>query len=79
LLQSKLRDHFLYKSFAELAEHECDFIRNSQQPDGTWSVNWNWEGCEEQWHIARNWWKAHIIIVNLRFLQGMTGELAATS
>lgn len=69
------RDSYLYKSFAELAEQECSFIKEAQQPDGTWSVNWNWEDYEEQWHIAKTWWKAQIIIMNLRFLKGMTGAL----
>lgn len=69
------KDSYLYRHFAELAERECEFIRNAQQPDGTWSINWNWEGHEEQWHIAKNWWKAHLAIMNLRFLRGITGKL----
>ena len=64
----------LYKSFAELAEQECSFKR-STAAGRHWSVNWNWEDYEEQWHIAKTWWKAQIIIMNLRFLKGMTGAL----
>lgn len=69
------KQNYLYQSFEELAQYECDFIKNTQQPDGTWSINWNWENDLEQWHIAKNWWKAHLIIMNLRFLQGIRGEL----
>lgn len=68
------KENFLYESFKELAKDECDFIKKTQKPDGTWSVNWKWENYVEQWYIAENWWKAHIIIMNLRFLQGLGEE-----
>lgn len=69
------RESFLYHSLAELAEYECEFIREAQQPDGTWSVNWDWEDYTEQWHVAKNWWKAHLVIMNLRFLHGIGGNM----
>lgn len=68
------KENFLYQGFIELANDECDFIKNTQKPDGTWSVNWSWEDDLDQWHIAENWWKAHLIIMNLRFLQGISEE-----
>lgn len=68
------KESFLYQSFKELANYECDFIRNTQKPDGTWPVNWKWDDYTEQWHIAENWWKAHLTIMNLRFLQGLGEE-----
>lgn len=68
------KENFLYQSFKELANDECDFIKNTRKSDGTWSVNWKWEEYLEQWHIAENWWKAHLIIMNLRFLQGLSEE-----
>lgn len=68
------RSSFLYQDFAELAEYECEFIRNSQLPDGTWPVNWRWDDYMEEWHVAKNWWKSHLIIINLRFLQGISEE-----
>lgn len=66
------KESFLYQSFKELAKDECEFIKNTQKPDGTWSVNWKWENYIDKWHIAENWWKAHLIIMNLRFLQGLS-------
>ena len=68
------KQNFLYHSFKELADYECDFIKNAQRADGTWSINWCWEEDLEQWHIAENWWKAHMIIMNLKFLQGLSEE-----
>lgn len=64
------KESFLYNSFKELADYECEFIKNSQQPDGTWPVNWKWADNLEQWYIAENWWKADLIIKNLRFYMG---------
>ncbi len=68
------KENYLYRSFSELAEYECDFIMNTQKADGTWSINWQWDEDLAQWHIAENWWKAHLIIMNLRFLQGLSTE-----
>ena len=68
------KESFLYHSFSELADYECEFIKNTQRTDGTWSINWRWEEYFAQWHIAENWWKAHLIIMNLRFLQGLSEE-----
>lgn len=68
------KDSFLYPSFQELAKDECEFIKTNQKPDGTWSVNWKWDDYLEQWYIAENWWKAQIIIMNLKFLQGLEEE-----
>lgn len=69
------KQSFLYQSFADLAADECEFIRKAQLPDGTWSINWKWENDLDQWQLAENWWKAHLIIMNLRFLQGIGEDL----
>lgn len=68
------KDNFVYQSLKELADYECDFIKNTQKQDGTWSINWKWEDDLEQWYIAENWWKAHLIIMNLRFLKGVSED-----
>ena len=72
------KESFLYQSFSELADDECDFIMNMQKADGTWAINWQWSEDLEQWHIAKNWWKAHLIIMNLKFLQGIRRETVGT-
>lgn len=68
------KENFLYQSLKDLASYECEFIKNTQKPDGTWSVNWIWDNYLDQWYIAENWWKAHLIIMNLRFLKGLDEE-----
>lgn len=65
------KDSYLYPKYKELAEFECEFIRNAQKEDGTWSVNWSWDEYSDEWKVAKNWWKACIIIVNLKFLKEM--------
>ncbi len=67
------KESFLYHSFMDIAHEECVFIKKAQKPDGTWSINWQWENDLDQWYVALNWWKAHLIIMNLRFLQGISG------
>ncbi len=60
-----------YEDNRKLAEYECEFIKDTQLEDGSWSVNWAWGAYPEQWPVARNWWKADIILKNLLYLKGM--------
>lgn len=67
-------ENFLYQELKEVAAYECSFIMDEQCEDGTWSINWSWDQHLEEWHIAKNWWKAHLIIMNLAFLKGIDSE-----
>lgn len=64
-----------YPAVRDLAAFECEFIRDSQQPDGSWRINWDWGAYDEEWAQSKCWWKAHLIVKNLRFLHGV-GEAA---
>lgn len=64
------RDSIFYDDNRVIAEYECDFIINSQLDDGSWSIPWAWSDYPEQWAIAKNWWKANGIIVNILYLRG---------
>lgn len=65
------RESVFYAEQARLAAHECDFIMRTQQEDGAWAIPWRWSGYPTQWAMSENWWKADMIIRNLRFLRGM--------
>lgn len=65
------RDSEFYPENRAIANYECDFIRQTQQPDGAWSVNWSWGSYPEQWAVSKNWWKANGVIRNLLYLRGM--------
>ncbi len=73
------KESVYYKTLAEIAEYECKFIESNQLEDGTWSVNWAWDDCQEEWHLAKNWWKADIIIKNILFLDGVSEQYNFTS
>ncbi len=60
-----------YAGNEEICRLECDFIRKTQNADGTWDVTWSWDGFPEQWAISKNWWKTDIILRNLAFLTAM--------
>lgn len=57
-----------YSGNEEICTYECDFIKQTQNMDGTWNVTWDWGVFPEQWAISKNWWKANIIIRNLLYL-----------
>lgn len=63
-------ESIFYPRNKELAGFECEFIARTQLEDGSWSITWGWDAYPEEWAIAKNWWKAHVIIGNLLYLKG---------
>lgn len=68
---SKSSDFYLANMYT--CYYECEFIANTQEPDGTWAVTWAWADYPEEWHISKNWWKSELIIKNLKYLKEMCG------
>lgn len=64
------RESAYYPENREAAEAECGYILDTQLEDGSWEINWDWEGYPEQWAISKNWWRGHKIIENLLYLKG---------
>ncbi len=60
---------FYNEKFKELCTAECEYIKNSQLPDGSFNVPWNWYSDHKEWYIAENWIKAEIAIDNMLFLR----------
>lgn len=60
---------FYNEKFKELCITECEYIKNSQLPDGSFNVPWNWCNDHKEWFIAENWIKAEIAIDNMLFLR----------
>lgn len=56
-----------YAAHAELCAFERDFISQTQLETGSWEITWEWDSFPEEWHIAKNWWKADMIIRNVCF------------
>ena len=64
-----------YEDNQTKAAAETEYILREQEEDGTWPVVWSWPDYPEAWAVGRMWWESHIVIENLRYLQGM-GRLA---
>lgn len=64
------RDSIFYADNAELAEYECDFIINSQQPDGSFNVTWQWYTEYKEFEVSANYWRAAIALKNMAYLKG---------
>lgn len=60
-----------YADNEDICQYETEFIKNTQNADGTWDITWQWADYDEQWHIAKNWWKSDLIIKNMKFLNEM--------
>jgi len=59
-----------YKDNKELAEYGCEFIKESQLPDGGFPVTWEWWTNYTEYHISANFWKSDFIIKNMLYLRG---------
>ena len=70
-IHSKASDFYLANMYT--CYYECEFIANTQEPDGTWAVTWAWADYPEEWRISKNWWKSDLIIKNMQFLTAMCG------
>lgn len=66
-INSKLSD--FYFDNEDICCFESEFIKQSQNLDGTWNVTWCWDEYPEQWAISKNWWKSDIIIKNITYLK----------
>ena len=62
------RDSLFYPGNEALCSAECELIRRSQFPDGSFPVTWQWGTEYQEFALAANWWKARFIIMNMRFL-----------
>ena len=62
-------DSPFYPDCAELALYECDFLRRTQQPDGSWPIPWRWTDYPEQWAVSRQWWKGKTAVDNTLYLR----------
>lgn len=72
-ITSKKSDFYLPNR--DICDYECEFITNTQNRDGTWNINWTWEGYPEEWNISKNWWKSDWIIKNINFYREMNRQI----
>ncbi len=63
------RDSIFYTDSADLAEYECEFIMNTQLPDGGFVVTWQWWTDYKEYEVSANFWKSGFAIKNMLYLR----------
>ena len=62
-----------YKGNEEIIEKELDYLIETRQEGGVWSIPWTWfdlmEKYAKEFAISENWWKAEKAIEKLVFLR----------
>lgn len=62
-------ESLFYPGSEGLPEQECELLIQSRNADGVWDIPWRWGAYEREFAISENWWKANLVIQNLRFLR----------
>jgi len=52
----------------EAMDTELDLLISSRNTEGVWNITWTWGSYEKEFAISENWWKANLVIKNLRLL-----------
>lgn len=63
------RDSIFYTDNAELAEYECEYIAETQLPDGGFVVTWQWWTDYKEYEVSANFWKSSFAIKNMLYLR----------
>lgn len=58
-----------YEDNKEIAAFECEFIKQTQLEDGSFSVNWQWWNEYKEFEAAKMSWKGVITLENIRYLK----------
>ncbi|MCL1631522.1 hypothetical protein M3N64_06115 [Sporolactobacillus sp. CPB3-1] len=62
-------DSPFYKENKEFLIKELDYILDTRNAEGIWNITWSWNNFIKEFAISENWWKANIVIKNIRLLQ----------
>ena len=62
--------HPWYPLIVAAAEAECNFLIDTQLPDGSWPVPWKWwNEFTAEYEVAAMWWKGHIVLKHILYLK----------
>ena len=67
-------ESIFYPENREIAQFECEHIRNTQLDNGAWTIPWGWNDYPDEWALSRSFWQADVIIKNLLYLKAF-GQL----
>lgn len=60
-----------YACFPEVAQRECAFIEEMQEPSGAWPIPWSWGDYPDAFAVSANHWRSTVILEKLLYLKGM--------
>ncbi len=55
----------------DFCKKEGDMIIKRQLDDGSYPVTWLWYNDFKEYYVAENWWKAHIVRMNMLYLKAL--------
>lgn len=58
-----------FEANADLARYECQYIRQTQQEDGSWPITWQWWNDYKEYTLCAAWWRAVFCIENMLYLK----------
>ena len=62
-------DSMFYEDNKEIAAFECEFIKQTQLEDGSFTVNWQWWNEYKEFEAAKMIWKCVITLENMRYIK----------
>lgn len=63
------RESNSYIDNKNLMDEDILFILKTRNEEGIWNIPWNWNQYQNEFEVARNWWKAEFIISNMLLLK----------
>ncbi|MCO7125236.1 hypothetical protein NIE88_05545 [Sporolactobacillus shoreicorticis] len=57
-----------YKANDKFLTEELNYILDTRSAEGVWDITWSWNNFIKEFAISENWWKANIVIKNMRLL-----------
>lgn len=58
-----------YEGNEDIVNAELEFILTQRNAEGVWNITWSWGAYEKEFAVSEVWWKANIVIWNIRFLK----------
>ena len=62
-------DSIFYADNKEAADYECEFIVQTQLPDGGFPVTWQWWTDYTEFYVSQNRWQSAFALKNMRYLK----------
>ena len=62
-------DSMFYEDNAQIAMHECDFIKTLQRADGGFNVPWKWWTDYTEFYVSEHRWQSILTIKYILYLK----------